>query len=626
MHTSDKHNYLKSTFRTLLSFFPKYVAILFLMGLLGISFLILSYCIPVNPVLKESSLSETDLMGWAPLVNNRYTQYESFFTSFEPGALDDNTDAIILNNSFDESEGSILKRAADMNNYGRYWHGYVSVLRPIFYFMDYWDYLLVNSFLQLFLMGCVGYGVFKVTSKKRYLLAFFSSCAFLTPAATGMSLQYSPIFYISMLGSLFCLLKTDWILQKNRRYYLFLLLGIITCYFDFLTYPLLSFAFPFCWLVVAAGKKLDLKAQFQLLFGGGFSFLFGFGGFFVTKWLIQAVICGKEILYDGIANVSIHLKDTQENYMLLHQHYCRIDTLYNNFRHYFFPLFVFIICAWIGTFVYKYLRGTLQVKSDQLIFTAITLTSPAWYFILNTHTTYHHLFTYRIYSASLLGFMLFICGCMTDDYPLHITLRTFLTKFSLFVFCLLFGFAASKLAKEDLYSLNGGEYTELFLTEADSIEFTFTPSMREIKGFSFCIHTNESTEGEIQITLYDNEKTYETLQIPIEVYKDQSYALQLTDWELTPLKQYTMHVTIKDNPSGIRLLITPEDYKPQVEYGNIFLNHESLGNVAPLSGIVYRGNIQPRSIKLYLSVCCGTFALMWLLSIYTYIKTLRKSY
>ena len=251
----------KSLFRIWIGFFVKYIGILIAAGVVGILLLTFAYHIPVNQESKDSTFEYSEQMGWAPLVNNRYTQYIPFFTSYEIGTLDDATDRTILNNCYNEGEESAIKRAADMNDYGRYWHGYVAILRPIFYFMDYWDYLLVNSFAQLFVMGCVGYAIYKATGQKRYLLAFFCSCAFLTPAATAMSLQNSPVFYVAMLGSLFVLLKTDWILEKNRRYYLFLFLGIVTCYFDFLTYPLLSFAFPFCWLLVAAGEKVNLEIR-----------------------------------------------------------------------------------------------------------------------------------------------------------------------------------------------------------------------------------------------------------------------------------------------------------------------------------------------------------------------------
>lgn len=622
--TKEKSEALMSVLKTVVELGIKYLGILVGMSLAGILLLTCSYLLPVNRELKEASLEYSYAMGWAPPVNNRYAQYTSFFTSYEPGILDDTTDHIILEKCFDEREGSAIKRAADMNGYSRYWHGYVAVLRPIFYFVDYWDWLLINSFLQLLLMGCVGYGVYKVTGKKRYLLAFFSSCVFLTPAATGMSLQYSPCFYISLLGSLFCLLKADWILEKHRRYYLFLFLGIATCYFDFLTYPLLCFALPFCWLMVAVCKKLDVKSQLALLFGGGISFLVGYIGYFFAKWILQAVICGNGNYFDGWEAVMCHIGNASEDYRLLHQNYCRMDSLYNNFRHYLYPMFVVILVSWIVIFFYQYFKGSLQVGCENIIFVAVTLTGPAWYLIVNTHTAHHHLFTYRNYNASLLGFMLFVCGTMGISKGIRINVRICLRRIAVFAVCLALGVCGSRLAKEDRTAINGGDNTELPLSEGEVLEIEFTPSVECIKGFSLLFRTKASLDGEIRMELRDEGRVCEEKAVPVEEYDNSTLSTQLVDWRLEAGKQYVLCVSLEDNADGIYILVTPEGEKPQPEYGKMYLNGEKLGDIAPLSCIVYRGHMQTKMVKLYLSACGAAFVLAWILAVRAYLTELRS--
>jgi len=604
--------------------FLKYSITMIFSGIVGISLLALAYTMPINSHTKESSLLHKESMGWSPLVNNRYTQYKSYFTSFEPGALDDSTDLIILNNSFAEGEGTALERAVDMNNYGRYWHGYVSVLRFIFYFLDYWDFLLLNSFMQLFLMGCVGYAIQKVTGKKRYLLAFFSSCVFLTPMATGMSLQYSPCFYISMLGSLFCILKADWILQKNRRYFLFLILGIVTCYFDFLTYPLLCFAFPFCWLLVAAENKMTAESKIGSLFGTGCSFIFGYGGFFVIKWIIQAIISGTNSFWSGLSVVFFHVAGLDNQYRLLHQNYSRIDSLYNNFRHFLNPIFILVLSVWIIVLLYKFIRGELKITADNIVFAAITLTAPAWYFIVNTHTGIHHFFTYRIYGASILGFMLFVCSTYSQEKATPDMFSANLKRLALLCVCVALGVGISRLAKEDFANIDCGEYIEIQLEEEDILGFEFTPSISEVKGFSLCILTNDSVEGAIHVDLYDGETVCEQMSIPIETYKNMNFQLQLTDWDLKAGKQYLMKVYITDNCDGIRVLVTPKGTRPQTEYGKAFINQDETLDSAPLSGIVYRGHMQSKAVKFYLSVCAGVFLLVLSLSVQVFWKNYKQ--
>ena len=618
---------LVQTIKALVLIFVKELGILALAGIAGILLLTLVYCIPVNQELKESTFEYAGQMGWAPRVNNRYEQYIPRFSTHEIGLLDDTTDLNILSDCYDDGNESAIFRATDMNGYGRYWHGYVLILRPLFYFFDYWNYLLINSFAQLFVMGCVGYAIFKVTGKKRYLMAFFCSCAFLTPVATAMSLQYSPVFYVSMLGSLFCLLKVDWILEKNRRYYVFLLLGILTCYFDFLTYPLLSFAFPFCWLLVAADAKINFKEQIKLLFGGGVSFILGWGGFFVVKWLIQAAILGTEIFQDGFGTVFGHLgHDIPDGFMILHQNYNRLDTIYNNFRHYLFPLFVIIMTMWICVFLYKYLCGGIQIKLERLIFAAVTLTSPAWYLIMYMHTTYHHLFTYRVLGASLLGFMLFVCGCLDKSSEegikgkAKIAVAGLVKRVAVLICCLAVGLGASRLAMEDRMDINGGDNEEFPLAQGDTLEFEFTPVVNNVKGFTFCVKPNGSTAGDLVIGVYDGETLCGEEITPIETYENTVFEMQLTDWKLTAGKTYQMKVSVRDNAAGVILLVTPEGEKPQAEYGRAYLNGEPLPDIAPLSGITYRGHFQSVQIKLYLSVCVAAFLLMWFMVADTLLK------
>ncbi len=368
---------------------------------------------------------------------------------------------------------------------------------------------------------------------------------------------------------------------------------------------------------------MNLKERITLLFGGGISYVIGWGGFFGVKWVVETIICGPSILDNGIGAVFNHLfSGMPDENRLLHQTYCRIDTLYNNFRHYLFPLFILILLAWIVVLFYEFLRGTFRIKTEQLIFAAVTLTSPAWYFILNTHTSYHHLFTYRIYGASLLGFMLFVCGCLDQSSERKkIAVDGLVKRAAVLVCCLAVGVGASRLAKEDRSDINGGDNTEMTLAQGDTLEFEFTPTVNNVKGFTFCVKPNGSPDGDLVIAIYDGETLCGEKAVPVETYENTVFEMQLTDWRLTAGKTYQMKVSVRDNADGIILLVTPEGEKPQAEYGRAYLNGEQLPDIAPLSGITYRGHFQTLPIKLYLSVCVAAFLLMWVIV----ADTLRKN-
>lgn len=69
------------------------------------------------------------------------------------------------------------------------------------------------------------------------------------PIATAWSMQFSAVFYIFSVGSIILILNYERLSEKSNMYYYFCFLGILTIYFDFLTYPLATFGVPFTFLV-----------------------------------------------------------------------------------------------------------------------------------------------------------------------------------------------------------------------------------------------------------------------------------------------------------------------------------------------------------------------------------------
>lgn len=77
----------------------------------------------------------------------------------------------------------------------------------------------------------------------RFITAFVAAMACMEFHAIGMSMQYTWVFVISMSFSIYILKKTQGIKKKQVTSLLFLVIGMTTSYFDFLTYLLLHLAF-----------------------------------------------------------------------------------------------------------------------------------------------------------------------------------------------------------------------------------------------------------------------------------------------------------------------------------------------------------------------------------------------
>lgn len=215
----------------------------------GTLFLTFSYMLPVNPENRDKSYSAIELEGWYPRTS--IVSQGQYFQSYYPDVLDNFTDKIMLSTALDESEGSALVRAMEshsefVGSYNHYWHGYVGILRPLLFFLDFSELRTLNGACQLLL---VGFLIWLIGREKgvRHMLALLTSYILLNPRTTALGLQYTWVFYIAYGGTLILLLKRQYFLQKDRVLYFFIILGMFTCYLDLLTFPLLAWGFPAVW-------------------------------------------------------------------------------------------------------------------------------------------------------------------------------------------------------------------------------------------------------------------------------------------------------------------------------------------------------------------------------------------
>ena len=241
-------------------------------SIVGMGLIMISYTIPVDKIKQNVERGSEVMLNQGPayIYAGEYTE----------AVLDNNTDALILAKAayksdsiiesavyvpslyFDEDDGPFYSLYSYFHNdpdwtvgyYPRYWHGYVVLLKPFFYFLDFADFRILNQGVQLFLLMAV---VYLLISRKKgeYLLAFIPMMVFWNPATIGISLQYAPCFYISMIGTIFA-----FFLKKDNLWKLFLFLGILTAYFDFLTYPLVTLAVPLVtFLIINEDSSKCLK-------------------------------------------------------------------------------------------------------------------------------------------------------------------------------------------------------------------------------------------------------------------------------------------------------------------------------------------------------------------------------
>lgn len=165
--------------------------------------------------------------------------------------------------------------------YTQYWMGFRPVIRLMLTFLDYYQILRYVAFGFFVLFAAVICSVAKHTNTKTAFL-FALSIILVRPHVVAVSLQFSCIFYISLLSML--LIPR---VQKHPEWIglFFLEVGIVTMYFDFYTAPVLSFGLPMiylCLLQSQDGKPVTLKEIFKLflIWGAGY----------VGMWLAKLIL------------------------------------------------------------------------------------------------------------------------------------------------------------------------------------------------------------------------------------------------------------------------------------------------------------------------------------------------
>lgn len=114
----------------------------------------------------------------------------------------------------------------------------------------------------------------------------FTIYGLLMPMAVSQSLQFSWVFYISIIGAMIVVKFRDQLSKAGRISLFFLVLGMFTSYFDLLTYPLFTWGIPMIWWIVMEEHKEGIKEQLQQVLFCGISWIFGYGGLWAGKWFI----------------------------------------------------------------------------------------------------------------------------------------------------------------------------------------------------------------------------------------------------------------------------------------------------------------------------------------------------
>lgn len=570
-----------------------------LAGVLAGAFLLsLAFLVPVNETNRSASYEIIEKEGWYPALPMVSASLDTYFHSLLPGVLDGSTDTIMLQTALEPDEENVLRAAMDMNQYDYYWHGYVAVLRPLLAIFDYGEIRVLNSMGQLLLVFLLCLSLWRRKGMP-YALLILTSYFLLMPMAMPFSLQYSWVFYITAGCLLYLVRRTDERGDKGRNvtgmrlYWLFLIVGMLTSFFDLLTYPLYTWGVPVIWWLllqktdqeepVDHDKNRPLYYITHVIFTGLW-WILGYAGMWLGKFCLGSLILGRNIFRSAFYEVGFRLGMEENPFGFAD----RLDALYVNWKHYEYKLYVLLLAVWliyiIASTLKKGVRG--NVKSKALALAGI---SPVvWYFALANHTAGHHFFTYRIWGIAVLAVLAILLGAVGDGSGQNVRRPAL---FFVWGVCGIAACGLSLLAREEIAVTNGDRaYRSVELGEGEVCEMSFTPSFPTIKRIGICLETT-AREGACIIRLEGEGTAYEE-EILLSAYEAGTYADIPVDWKLAKGKEYKLMLSTENADGEVALLVTANQDMPLSEYGEAWVHYvqehtEIAQDGQILSGLTY---------------------------------------
>ena len=404
----------------------------------GSVLLILAYCIPTDVIANNVRSAEE-------VFKNQYT-WERVIPGLETTRKDNFTDAIMLGEACFESSENVVASAFrnyrpspkptktkettdakalnpdswlvsylhdDENiipiDYSRYWHGYLTILKPLLVFLDYQGIILLNCVLQGLL---ILFFLHLLMKKQDRFLAFACGAAifFLTPMTSPFSLQYAPIFYITLISSIAIVLRFDKIENKKLWGSLFLAIGCLSSYFDLLTYPIVSLCFPLLLILALSPQSMRLGQSLRLVVLICLSWGVGYIGMWFMKWTLSSAILQENCFpLDRIEMRSSQMANGEER-----SYFDTLNQLASVFDNGIYYVAIVAIVIIMTCFIWRN-RSRIEINFLNVIPYGVVFLIPfIWVAATMNHSFIHYWMVYRIFCVVPLALILGVWKCIVS--------------------------------------------------------------------------------------------------------------------------------------------------------------------------------------------------------------------
>lgn len=395
--------------------------------LLGFIMLLVVYSIPTKnmKVNAEKSVGTFLTEGTHPELSNIWTSQ-----------LDNWTDCVMLETAFYDGDENIIDKTLNcyrytysksstateeyikyftkdekplVTQYARYWHGYLVFLKPLLNFFTYSQIRIINQVIQITLTIVIIYFMW-IRKLKHIILPYILSICFLFPPALFKSMQFSTSFYIFSFAVLFIIINNQWIKKNKFEKYYFLIVGMITSYIDFLTYPISTLGIPIVLYFVLnreGNYKKNIISIVELSLFWGLGYVFMWAG----KWILGSILTDNNVIYDAFINLGVRTSHNVSN-----NDFSNFYLIARNIKAFIMNPSTILSLLFFIIYIFKNKKyiNKKSIINYLCIFGIVALMPFAWYIVTANHAFVHTSFTNK--SLIVTSFAIL---CMISDIKFY---------------------------------------------------------------------------------------------------------------------------------------------------------------------------------------------------------------
>lgn len=283
----------------------------------------------------------------------------------------------------------------------RYWHGYLIVLKPLLSVFSFAEIRILNMSIQLLLV-CMCVVLFVKRGIEKYCIPFLLAVLVINPISSALCMTYAIVYSIMLLStcSILCICTIDSNISAVDNtdmncFRVFLWTGMATSFFDYLTFPLVSWGIPLITLWVLKRKFTTQNTKIiNNLFICSIIWGFGYAGMWVSKWILSEILTGHNAFSEAINMVHYRLSgDTS----VVGIESSLKNVLYLNFAQVVNKVAIYGVIVFSVVFFFLFVSGkvTLSIKPDVLVLAAVGIVPVLWYTLVRNHSAIHFWMTHR---------------------------------------------------------------------------------------------------------------------------------------------------------------------------------------------------------------------------------------